>query len=60
MPNRNLNADELRLAKELLTEIRKRLEGLAADDPMLLFAYRRKIAKQLQYDERGTPGERNY
>jgi len=31
---------------------------LAADDPILLFAYRRKIAKELVYDERRKPGTR--
>ena len=58
MPNRNLNAEELKRAADLLTEIRARLDALAADDKLLLFAYRRKIAKELQYDERGKPGVR--
>ncbi len=55
MPNRTLDASELALASELLAEIRSRLADLAAGDPELLFAYRRKIAKQLQYDERSNP-----
>jgi hypothetical protein len=55
MPNRNLNADELKLANELLSDIRERLVNLAADDPLLLFAYRRKVVKELGYDERGKP-----
>ena len=58
MPNRNLNADELKRANELLAEIRARLITLANGDPLLLFAYRRKIAKELGYDERGKPGYR--
>ncbi len=58
MPNRNLTADELQHANELLADIRARLNGLAAGDPLLLFAYRRKVAKELQYDERGKPGAR--
>jgi hypothetical protein len=58
MPNRNLNADELNRANELLVEIRERLTNLAAGNPLLLFAYRRKIAKELGYDERGKPGVR--
>lgn len=58
MPNRNLNTDELRLANALLGLIRKRLKRLATGDPLLLFAYRRKIAKELQYDERGKPSHR--
>src|SRR6266851_5692997 len=58
MPNRNLTSDELKYATELLVEIRERLISLAAGDPLLLFAYRRKIAKELGYDERGKPGTR--
>jgi len=58
MPNRNLNADELKRANELLADIRVRLISLADGDPLLLFAYRRKIAKELGYDERGKPGSR--
>jgi hypothetical protein len=58
MPNRNLTPDELKHANQLLVEIRDRLTTLAAGDPLLLFAYRRKIAKELGYDERGKPGVR--
>lgn len=58
MPNRNLNADELKHANELLANIRERLTSLAGGDPLLLFAYRRKVVKELGYDERGKPGVR--
>lgn len=58
MPNRNLNSEELKRANELLRDIRERLTGLAAGDPLLLFAYRRKVVKELGYDERGKPGAR--
>jgi hypothetical protein len=58
MPNRNLTPDQLKLANELLSEIRQKLLQLAGDDPLLLFAYRRKIVKELGYDERGKPGAR--
>jgi hypothetical protein len=58
MPNRNLSADELKRANELLGDIRKRLTELADGDSLLLFAYRRKVAKELGYDERGKPGAR--
>ena len=58
MPNRNLNSEELKLANELLKDIREQLTHLAASDPQLLFAYRRKVAKELGYDERGKPGIR--
>jgi hypothetical protein len=47
MPNRNLTLDELELARALLKDIRERLTALAAGDSELLFAYRRKIAKEL-------------
>lgn len=55
MPNRNLTPDELKQVNKLLATIRKRLEKLSNGDPLLLFAYRRKVAKELQYDERGKP-----
>ena len=58
MPNRNLSADELKLANDLLKEIRERLTTLAAGDPLLHFAYRRKVVKELGYDERDKPGVR--
>src|SRR5206468_10185483 len=58
MANRNLNLDELKRANELLSEIRRKLVELAGADPLLLFAYRRKIVKELGYDERGKPGIR--
>jgi hypothetical protein len=58
MPNRNLNADELKRANELLRDIRERLISLSGGDPLLLFAYRRKVVKELGYDERGKPGAR--
>jgi len=59
MPNRNLTTAELAQANVLLAEIRRRLNELAGGDPAALFAFRRKVAKELTYDERGTPTERN-
>jgi hypothetical protein len=55
MPDRNLTADELKLANELLSGIREQLIKLSKGDPLLLFAYRRKVTKELGYDERGKP-----
>lgn len=55
MPNRNLSPAELEDANALLADIRDRLKALADDDAGLLFAYRRKIAKELGYDERSKP-----
>ena len=58
MPNRQLSEEELTQANALLEEIRERLAGLAAGDEELLFAFRRKIYKELTYDERGKPMQR--
>jgi UTP:GlnB (protein PII) uridylyltransferase len=55
MPNRQLTPDELERAKALLAEIRSKLEALSKGDKELLFAYRRKIFKELTYDERSKP-----
>ncbi|WP_140793830.1 hypothetical protein [Myxococcus xanthus] len=58
MPNRQLSTDELALANKLLDEVRSELNRLAGGDTDLLFAFRRKIAKELTYDERDKPGPR--
>lgn len=58
MANRQLTNEELAQANGLLDEIRGRLERLADGDEELLFAYRRKIYKELTYDERGKPMQR--
>jgi hypothetical protein len=55
MPNRTLKADERPKANALLDDIRARLTELAGGDASLLFAYRRKVAKELSYDERAKP-----
>ena len=55
MANRQLTPEELKHANALLDEIRIRLETLSAGDKNLLFAYRRKIFKELTYDERSKP-----
>lgn len=55
MPNRRLTSDERQRANALLADIRERLKALAGDDVDLLFAYRRKVFKELVYDERDTP-----
>jgi len=59
MPNRNLTPNELKKANDLLAHVRERLKLLAAEDHGLLFAYRRKLIKELGYDERGKPAHRN-
>lgn len=56
--SRQLDQDELIKANILLDEIRTNLEKLSGGDKSLLFAYRRKIFKELTYDERGKPNYR--
>jgi RNase P subunit RPR2 len=55
MPNRKLSPDELQQANALLTETRAKLDLLAAGERELLFAFRRKVYKELMYDERDKP-----
>ncbi len=56
MPNRQLTAQELQsIANPLLKTVRDRLLELSGRDVGLLFALRRKLAKELTYDERGKP-----
>lgn len=58
MPNPRLTPNQLELARTLLDEVRDQLRALSGGDPELLFAYRRKLAKELTYDERSKPIER--
>jgi hypothetical protein len=58
MANRNLTADELKSAHEILADIRERMLTLAAGNPLLYCACRRKVAKALGYDERSKPAAR--
>lgn len=55
MPTRNLTAAELEKANELLAYIRGQLDTLCGGDAELKFAFRRKISKELGYDERSKP-----
>lgn len=55
MPNRMLTTEELEKANRLLNGVRAQLLELANGDPELLFAYRRKVYKELTYDEREKP-----
>jgi len=58
MANPRLNPDQLKKADALLNDIRSKLGELSRGDKTLLFAYRRKIYKELTYDERGKPMHR--
>jgi len=55
VPNRRLTADELTMANKVLDLVRSRIDELCGTDKPLRFAYNRKIAKELGYDERGKP-----
>jgi hypothetical protein len=56
-PDRRLSESESKRANAFLDFIRARLQALAAGDPELLFAYRRRIHICLMQDERGRPSK---
>jgi ribosomal protein L44E len=59
LPNRQLSQEELeKLFAPLVAEVRKRLAELSDGDEDLLWALRRKLSKELTYDERGKPMQR--
>ena len=59
MANRQLTKEERdRLSSPLLDEIRSRLVALSDGDEELLWALRRKLSKELNYDERGKSKQR--
>ncbi len=58
MATRKLNPEELGRLNILLADVRQSIAHLAADDPTLLFAFRRKLAKELIFDERSKPSKR--
>ena len=51
-----MEPDQLASAKQILIEVRDRIQEEANGSPALTFAMRRYIYKNLSYDERGTPG----
>lgn len=55
MPNRRLTEDELIIANGLLAAVRAEIQQAARGDEDLAFALRRKVAKELIYDERSKP-----
>ncbi len=59
MSHRTLTVDELaHLADPSLKQVREFLDAYSDGDPDLLWALRRKLAKELIYDERGKPAHR--
>lgn len=55
MTNPRLTPEQLDSARALLDEVRARLADLSGGDKELLFAYRRKVYKELMHDERSRP-----
>lgn len=59
MPNRNLSQGEHQeLFAPLFADLKAKLEQTSRGDPELLWALRRKRAKELTYLERGKPMQR--
>lgn len=59
MPNPILTKEQrITLFQPLFASVLERLTELSGGDSNLLFALRRKLAKELQYQERGTPRHR--
>lgn len=58
MPNPQLNKTQIIQAHSLLDKIREEIKVLASNDPKLIFAFRKKIRKELTYDERSKPSVR--
>lgn len=59
MPNRQLTKAELaELFQPLINDVRIRIAQLSNGDEALLWALRRKLAKELVYDERSKPAQR--
>ncbi len=57
--NRQLTQEEITaLFHPLFEEVKGRLAALSEGDAALLWALRRKLTKELGYEERGKPGER--
>jgi 5-methylcytosine-specific restriction endonuclease McrA len=59
VPNPRLTPEQLALANDLLKLIRQRLDELSRDDRESRFAFNRKVAKELLYDERSRPADRH-
>ena len=58
MSNRQLTPAELEIVRPFLDRVRAEIESLSGGDVELQFAIRRKIYKELTYDERGKPMHR--
>lgn len=56
--NRKLSADEQRVAKQILDQVRQLIQQTAKEDKALAWALKRYVYIRLQHDERGTPARR--
>jgi hypothetical protein len=58
MANRRLENSELVMAAKILGRVRAQIAKASSGDLELAWALRRKVYKELTYDERGKPGHR--
>lgn len=58
MANRRLSATELEQANAILELVRAQLDSVSGGEDALRWALRRKLYKELTYDERGKPMHR--
>lgn len=58
MPTPRLTKEQLSEAKTVFEELCQKINALAGGDAGTLFAFRRRLRKWLEYEERGTPMER--
>jgi hypothetical protein len=54
----HLSDEVLKKVRELLDRVRSELKQAASEDPKTLHHARRYLMKRLEFDERGTPGDR--
>jgi hypothetical protein len=59
MANRRLESGELARAADILSSVRSQIAVASDGDLELAWALRRKVYKELTYDERGKPGHRS-
>lgn len=58
MPSRKLTPAEAATADAILDRVKADIKAAAGNDPVLLFALRRRTFSRLMHWERGTPAER--
>lgn len=58
MANRTLNEQQVKVAMEIVADVTARIHELAGGDEALMFAFVRKVSKELVYLERESPSKR--